>query len=120
MKLLKTILVLMLLLPFAVQAQTASDRYSKLYNDGVKEIGKKDYEKALALFNEAVRLKPDYAEAIFARGQCALMLNKRDAACVDFTRSYELGWKAAKEYLDKYCGKDAPGRTLKPLKPATK
>ena len=39
--------------------------YPKLhYSLGVTLCGKHDYDAAVAHFNEAVRLKPDYAEAM--------------------------------------------------------
>ena len=95
--------------------QTRAAEYSTLYNEGVQEVGKKEYSKALLLFNQALQLKPDYNEALFARGQCFLMLNERDKACVDFATSYKAGWEPAKEYIEKYCAKNAPGRTRKPL-----
>jgi hypothetical protein len=115
----KKILVLLCLSLSAIGGlmaqQARADQYSKLYNDGVKELGEKRYREAVLLFNQALQLKPDYREAQFARGQCFLMLNERDKACVDFAISYKAGWEPAKEYLDKYCGKNAPGRTRKPL-----
>ena len=109
-------LIACLLVLNSIQAQqTKASEYSSLYNDGVTEMGNKEYSKALLLFNQALQLKPDYKEALFARGQCFLMLNEREKACVDFAISYKAGWEPALEYLEKYCAKNAPGRTRKPL-----
>ncbi len=93
-----------------------SDQYSTLYNKGVEKIGKKEYREAIVLFDNAIQLKPDYKEAIMARGQSFLMLEERDKACADFATSAKLGWAPAKEYVQKYCALDAPGRKLKTKK----
>jgi hypothetical protein len=44
------------------------------------------------------------------------MIEERDKACADFALSVKLGWAPAKEYVEKYCGLDAPGRKLKTKK----
>jgi Flp pilus assembly protein TadD len=93
-----------------------ADQYSTLYNEGVEKIGKKQYREAIALFDNAILLKPDYKEAIMARGQSFLMIEERDKACADFALSTKLGWASAKEYVEKYCGANAPGRKLKTKK----
>ncbi len=93
-----------------------ADQYSTLYNEGVEKIGKKQYREAIALFDNAILLKPDYKEAIMARGQSFLMIEERDKACADFALSTKLGWAPAKEYVEKYCGANAPGRKLKTKK----
>jgi hypothetical protein len=93
-----------------------SSQYSTLYNEGVEKIGKKQYREAIALFDNAILLKPDYKEAIMARGQSFLMIEERDKACADFALSTKLGWAPAKEYVEKYCGANAPGRKLKTKK----
>jgi len=93
-----------------------SQQYSKLYNEGTTLIGEKKFKEALALFNSAIELKKSSAEAIFARGTCYLMLNERDKACADFNSAKTLKLTAAEEYILKYCGKDSPGRTKKPIK----
>lgn len=89
-----------------------ADQYSTLYNKGVEKIGNKEYRQAIQFFDQAIQLKPDYKEAIMARGQSFLMIEERDKACADFALSTKLGWAPAKEYVEKYCGANAPGRKL--------
>ena len=109
----KYILSLLLIVSFAnSDAQTNADLYSKLYNDGITAIDQKDYSQAKKLLSEAIKLNPKYAEAIFARGTCSLMLNEWDAACNDFEKSYQLDWKPSREYIDKYCGADSYGKKV--------
>jgi Flp pilus assembly protein TadD len=105
---------LVILVCSGISAQ--SSQYSTLYNEGVEKIGKKQYLEAIALFDNAILLKPDYKEAIMARGQSFLMIEERDKACADFALSTKLGWAPAKEYVEKYCGANAPGRKLKTKK----
>jgi hypothetical protein len=93
-----------------------SSQYSTLYNEGVEKICKNQYREAIALLDTAILLKPDYKEAIMARGQSFLMIEERDKACADFALSTKLGWAPAKEYVEKYCGANAPGRKLKTKK----
>ena len=89
--------------------------YNKFYNEGTKMIGEKNFKEALQLFNEAIALKKTSAEAIFARGTCYLMLNEREKACIDFNSASKLTYTAAEEYVKKYCGKNSPGKSQKPI-----
>lgn len=103
----------------ATSAQSIADEYSTLYNKGIEAIGKKEYGEAKELFNQAIALKPDYAEAVFARGTCSLMLQEREEACTDFEQAGRLRWKPAFEYIGKYCQPDSYGRKTKPEKQKT-
>lgn len=102
MMMLKRGLIVCLLFPAVLMAQ---DSYSTLYNKGVEEIGNKRYAEAEVLFSKAIKLKPDFAEAVFAKGTCLLMMEERDKACIEFEKASALGWKPANEYIEKYCAK---------------
>ena len=97
-----------------LMAQDTAALYSTYFNDGVKKSGEQNFPEAIELFNKALSLKPDYAEALFARGQCYLLFNERDKACYDFEQSKKLGLKQSDGYITNYCGKDSPGKTMKP------
>jgi predicted Zn-dependent protease len=90
-----------------VMAQNNS-RISSNYNDAVKLIGEHKYAEAEKILSDILIEKPDYAEAISARGASRLMQLKRDEACEDFEKAAKLGWKAAEKSLKTYCGKDIP------------
>jgi tetratricopeptide (TPR) repeat protein len=94
--------------------QDIATQYSTFFNEGVKKSGEQKFSEAIAFFNRALELKADYTEALFARGQCYLLTDERNKACEDFDKCYKLGLKQATEYIEKYCGKNAPGRTKKP------
>jgi len=93
-----------------LHAQSPGDSYSSLYNEAIRKIDKKQYQDARELLNQAIALKADYAEAIFVRGTCNLMLKEWDQACNDFEKSSALRWKPSEEYILKYCGDNSYGR----------
>lgn len=84
------------------------NKISSDYNEAVKLIGEHKYQDAELKLDEVIKAKPDYAEAISARGTSRLMQGKRSEACEDFAKAASLGWKAAERSLATYCGKDAP------------
>jgi tetratricopeptide (TPR) repeat protein len=48
------------------------------------------YKEALASYNWALELKPDYFEAVYSRGNTYHMLEKYDEALIDFNRALKL------------------------------
>lgn len=115
MKITVLIVSISILMGFSgLMAQDNSTLYSTYFNDGVEKAGEQKFPEAIELFNKALSIKPDYAEALFARGQCYLLSNERNKACADFEQSKKLGLKQSGDYITKYCGKDSPGRTMKP------
>ena len=57
---------------------------------GEDRAGKKDYDGAIADYNTALQLKPDYAEAYNDRGHAYYWKWSHDRAIADFTRAIEL------------------------------
>jgi len=115
MKFMKKILFIAILIASSgIQLVQAQQDFSTLYNEGVKKIGDQDYSGAVKLFTAAIAQRPDFAEAIFARGGAYLMMHKREEACADFRASYKLNWKPAEEYISIYCNPNSPGMHAKP------
>ena len=104
--------VLVLLFNLSTLSAQSGDSYSTLYNDAIQQIDQQHYLEARTLLSKAIVQKSDFAEAIFARGTCSLMLKEWDLACADFEKSAALNWKPAHEYIEKYCGKDSYGRKV--------
>jgi tetratricopeptide (TPR) repeat protein len=50
------------------------------------------YEKAIKDFNEAIRLKPDYAEAYNDRGLTYILSGNKPEGCRSLVRACELGY----------------------------
>jgi tetratricopeptide (TPR) repeat protein len=97
-------LISILLLSAIAQAQkSSSEDLGALFNKAVEQIGKQNYEGAIPFLDQAIQLNGAYTEAIFARGTCYLMLNKRNQACDDFHAADKLNHFQAKEYIQKYC-----------------
>jgi tetratricopeptide (TPR) repeat protein len=98
-----------------VEAQN-NDKISAQYNEAIKLIAEKEYQQAKEKLDVVIAEKKDYAEALFARGTCHLMLQERERACIDFENAKKHNWAPASEYIEKFCGKDAYGRTIEKQK----
>ncbi|MYB92523.1 tetratricopeptide repeat protein [Candidatus Poribacteria bacterium] len=60
------------------------------YNRGVQKILCEELNDAIADFNQAIRIKPNYVEAYVNRGQTKAVLGRTDEARVDFQKALEL------------------------------
>jgi tetratricopeptide (TPR) repeat protein len=49
-----------------------------------------EYDKAIDEYTEAIRLKPDYADAYYNRGNAYVGQGKLDKAIADFAKAEEL------------------------------
>jgi len=63
----------------------------------------KDFSGALVDFDEALAIEPSYSAAFYSRGYAKLNLNKKQSACLDFSKAGELGYEGAYEAIGKYC-----------------
>lgn len=61
------------------------------YNKGVLLAEMHDFTSALAAFNKAVDLKPDFGEAYYNRGYVYFRLGNRAAGTSDLSKAGELG-----------------------------
>ena len=59
--------------------------------------------EAINDLNKAIQLKPDFAMAYLNRGISYLNIGKKDEACIDFSKSIELGFQPATDFYIKYC-----------------
>jgi tetratricopeptide (TPR) repeat protein len=69
--------------------ETAADPV-KLFNQGQDAHTKKDYERAVELYDEALKLKPDFAEAEFQKGAALVALKRTAEAEKSYRRAMEL------------------------------
>jgi tetratricopeptide (TPR) repeat protein len=53
-----------------------SKSYTAYYNRGICWLRKKNYDKAIADFNMAIEIKPDYSQAITARDRALVQQRK--------------------------------------------
>ncbi len=64
----------------------------KHYNRGTELLGQGSLEGAEAEYGDAIRLRPDFAEAYAQRALAHALLGKDAAAQRDFERAVELGY----------------------------
>jgi tetratricopeptide (TPR) repeat protein len=70
---------------------------------GICHLESKQYEKALADFNEALASKKDFAEAYFNRANTYTKLLDMKKACEDIKQSAKLGYEPAKAHINNLC-----------------
>jgi tetratricopeptide (TPR) repeat protein len=92
----------------------ALDSPEAYYNRGVEKFGAQDHDGAIADFSEAIRLKPEYAEAYFNRGTVYTVAKKDFAASInDFNQFIRLKPDNAMGYFKRGMSKmftsDKPG-----------
>ena len=62
----------------------------KLFNRGQEAHAKKEFERALELYDEALQIKPDFAEAEFQKAAALVALKRQPEAEKSYRRSMEL------------------------------
>ena len=76
--------------------------WPNLYNNrGYAYLRKGDVDKAIADYDEAIRLDPKYAKACFFRGSAWENKGDWDKAVADYTRAVRLDSRYAREYCDR-------------------
>src|SRR4051812_29003810 len=89
----------LLLPPLAVsRSSQKSTEADEAYNRGVSHFGKGDYDKAIADYNEAIRLDPKHALAYYNRGLSYAMKGDHDKAIADYNEAIRLDPKDQSGY----------------------
>lgn len=73
------------------EALTTKNRAGTHVNRGVVLMNRRNYQEALADFDQAVGMSPDLAEALFNRGSAQLALGRYEEALDDINRGISLG-----------------------------
>ena len=79
------------------------------YNNGTTKFNNKQYADAIADFNKAIELKPDFEKAYYNRGLTRMELFQNKAAIEDFSKSIELNAGADYAYFSRGAAKEAEG-----------
>lgn len=82
---------------------TTSEKAGNYYNEGTRLIGEKKFKEAIVEFDQAMKLMPNFPEALFGKGTCLLMLNQKKEACSCIENSAKMGYQPARNYYTKYC-----------------
>src|SRR6266849_2694910 len=89
--------------------EVARKKAEDLNNSGSVELGNDNYELAIKDFNEAIKIKPDYAEAYLNRARAYSGNFKKDQAIADYSQAIQLKPDLAVAYFERaelYSGED--------------
>ncbi len=95
----KKLILFLVVLNLITFGQTAEEYFNK----GFSKYNLKDYSGAIADFNKAIQLKPDYAFAYYSRGYSKHYLKDKIGACTDWSKAGELGSSDAYKRIQKNC-----------------
>ena len=88
----------------ATETLTKAIKYDKnnfeaYYYRGCAKVNAKKYKEAIADFEQAVKLKPDYADAYFNLGRTYYILQDEDKACEYYKLADQYGRPNLDDYL---------------------
>jgi tetratricopeptide (TPR) repeat protein len=63
----------------------------------------KNFEQAIAAFDKAIQLKPNFELAYFKRGMAKMEIKQTQEGCKDLLKSASFGYADAIYYVQKYC-----------------
>ncbi|MBA3898606.1 MAG: tetratricopeptide repeat protein [Bacteroidetes bacterium] len=86
---------------YKIALKVSSPEPSLYYNIAVIYREEKEFIKAMENLNHAIKLDPDFSEALFLRGLVKTNLNLD--GCNDFENAYKCGFLLALEYLRQNC-----------------
>ena len=69
------------------------------YHRGCVRVNMKKFKDAIADFEKAIELKPDFADAYFNIGRAYILLNDEDRACEYYTLAAQYGRPNLEDYL---------------------
>ena len=75
------------------------NNYEAYYYRGCAKVNASKHREAIADFEKAVELKPDYADAYFNLGRTYYMLNDEDKACEYYQLAAKYGRPNLEDYL---------------------
>ena len=87
--------------PAAQPAWPGPNSAFALYNQGSTQLNLKDYDRAIANFDEALKLDPKYVVALNARGLAYEGKGQHDRAIADYDRAIELDPKYAAGFVNR-------------------
>ena len=73
--------------------------YEAYYYRGCARVNAQKYEEAIADFEKAVELKPDYADAYFNLGRTYYLMHDEDKACENYKLAARYGRPNLEDYL---------------------
>ena len=88
----------------AEETLTKAIKYDKsnfeaYYYRGCARVNAMKYDEAIADFEKAIELKPDYADAYFNLGKTYFIMNNEDKACENYKLAEKYGRPNLEDYL---------------------
>ena len=74
-----------------------------LNNRGILNGKAGNVSGAISDFEQAIQIKPDYAEAYYNRGVALYQKGEQQRACNDWQKASSLGFKPAAQAISSYC-----------------
>ena len=75
------------------------NNYEAYYYRGCARVNAMSYDEAIADFEKAVELKPDYADAYFNLGRTYYIMHDEDKACENYKMAEKYGRPNLEDYL---------------------
>lgn len=75
------------------------NNFEAYYHRGCVKVNESKYKEAIADFEKAVELKPDYADAYFNLGRTYFMIGDEDMACKNYKLAEHYGRPNLEDYL---------------------
>ena len=75
------------------------NNFEAYYYRGCAKVNAKKYQEAIADFEKAIELKPDYADAYFNLGRTYYLMNNEDKACENYKLAAQYGRANLDDYL---------------------
>ncbi|MGM0550232.1 MAG: tetratricopeptide repeat protein [Bacteroidota bacterium] len=73
------------------------------YNMGNAFLQERQYRRAIHGYSQAIRLAPEFHQALFNRGLTFIYLKQTENGCMDMSKAGELGNEKAYEVIQRYC-----------------
>ena len=81
--------------------QYDKNNYEAYYYRGCARVNAMKYEEAIADFEKAIELKPDYADAYFNMGKTYFLIHDEDKACEYYKLADKYGRPNLEDYLSR-------------------
>jgi tetratricopeptide (TPR) repeat protein len=94
----KIFLILIILAGYASTAEIKETDLDELLNQGIVLLEGFRYDRAIAYFNKAIEINPNFAEAYYNRGIAYFGKYQDDKAIADFTEAIEINPRLADAY----------------------
>ena len=99
LKMIQIFCISLLLLISGCKSQGEPDsKANKLFQEGNEKYEAEDYNSAIKLYTQAIKLNPNHSMAYLKRGDCNRKIRRPNAAIKDYSKSIEINPMGAKSF----------------------